>query len=158
MAATYAQYVNNHILLLGIAAACSPSLARLAEEARPAQVSWTRLLGLGLLAGLGYTIDLGVGPVLLACAFAVVAFRCRRFRCLAVFLLAALPWLVLHHAVNYAVGGTFKPANAVPDYFQWPGSSFNVSNLTGGWNHHSLRRFLFLRGGSAVRQARLCRP
>jgi hypothetical protein len=53
----------------------------------------------------------------------------------AAFGLAALPWLALHHAVNYATGGTFQPANAVPDYFLWPGCPFDPHNMTGVWNH-----------------------
>src|SRR5262249_33695007 len=48
----------------------------------------------------------------------------------------------LHHAVNYAVGGTFKPANAVADYFNWPGCTFNANNMTGGWQHPSVWHFL----------------
>jgi hypothetical protein len=56
--------------------------------------------------------------------------------------LAALPWLVLHHAVNYATGGTFKPANAVPEYFNWPGCPFSAQNMTGTWNHGSVVHFV----------------
>jgi hypothetical protein len=41
----------------------------------------------------------------------------------------------LHHAVNYAVGGTFGPANAVVEYNLWPGSPFSPRDCTGGWNH-----------------------
>jgi hypothetical protein len=44
----------------------------------------------------------------------------------------------LHHAANYAVGGTFIPANAVADYFHWPGCPFTPKNMTGGWKHDSL--------------------
>jgi hypothetical protein len=49
---------------------------------------------------------------------------------------------VLHHAVNYAVGGTIGPANAVPEYFQWPGCTFNTQNMTGGWKHPDVIHFL----------------
>jgi hypothetical protein len=55
-------------------------------------------------------------------------------------LLAALPWLALHHGVNYAVGGTLKPANAAPEYLDWPGSPFQ-GNLTGQWNHTDWGQF-----------------
>ncbi len=50
---------------------------------------------------------------------------------MSLFVLGALPWLVLHHALNYAIGGTFQPANANPEYFCWPGSPFSARNLTG---------------------------
>jgi hypothetical protein len=138
VALPYAQHVNNHIMLLGVASTLMLGLAWLAQDARDGRVSWPLLLGLGTLTGLGYTIDLGAGPVLVVCAASLVAYRCGPVWPVAVFALAALPWLVLHHAVNFAVGGTFKPANAVPEYFLWPGSPFNAQNLTGGWNHGSV--------------------
>src|SRR5207253_10952685 len=72
---------------------------------------------------------LGAGPPLLVCALALVAWRCRSWRALAVCGLAAVPWLALHHAVNYATGGTFKPANAVPEYFLWERSEEHTSEL-----------------------------
>ncbi len=136
VAATYTRQVNNHILLLGVATTLLLGLTWLARETQAAgKISSLRLLGLGSLGGLGYTIDLGAGPLLLACALAVVAYRCRRLRPVVVFALAALPWLALHHVVNYTVGGTFRPANSVPKYLQWPGSPFHPQNMTGAWNH-----------------------
>jgi hypothetical protein len=138
VAPPYARHVNNHILLLGVAAALLPGLAWLAEDARAGRLSWPRLLGLGTLAGLGYTVDLGAGPVLFVCMLGVVAFRCRRAGAVAAFLTAALPWLALHHAVNYAVGGTFAPANAIAAYLQWPGSPFTPQTMTGRWQHPSV--------------------
>jgi hypothetical protein len=141
VALPYVRHTNNHILLLGITAALLLGLVELSRE-RPPGKRWWRLLALGTLAGLGYTVDLGAGPVLLACTLALVGYRCRRTGPVLFFLLAALPWLVLHHAVNYAVGGTWKPANAVPDYFAWSGCTFNLQNMTGGWNHSSISHFL----------------
>jgi hypothetical protein len=142
VALPYAAEVNGHILLLGVVAPLMLGLVRLAEARAAGRMPWGRLAGLGALTGLGYTIDLGVGPVLVACAAALVAWRCRRPAALALFALAALPWLLLHHAVNYALGGTFVPAGAVPAYFAWPGSPWNAENMTGGWKHASLDRFL----------------
>lgn len=142
VALTYTRHVNNHILLLGVAAPLFLGLARLAEEARAGQVSQRRVIGLGMLAGLAYTIDLGSGPILLACTLVLVAYRCRAFKSVAVFVLAALPWLAMHHAVNYAIGGTFGPANAVPEYLQWRGSPFTPQIMTGLWNHQSPGHFV----------------
>jgi hypothetical protein len=48
---------------------------------------------------------------------------------------------VLHHSLNYSIGGTIGPANAVAAYLQWPGSPFTAQSMTGGWNHPSLTRF-----------------
>jgi hypothetical protein len=149
VALPYVEHVNNHILLLGVAAALMLGLVRLADAAG-GQTAWGWLLGLGTLAGLGYSIDLGTGPVLFVCTLAAVAWRVRRWRPLAVFVAAALPWLALHHAVNYAVGGTFKPANAVPEYFQWPGCPLPTEGLTGGWKHASLADLAVYLGGLLV--------
>jgi hypothetical protein len=142
VALTYTRHVNNHILLLGVAAPLFLGLARLAEEGHAGPVSQGRVIGLGMLAGLGYSIDLGAGPILLACTLALVMYRCRAFTPVTVFVLAALPWLATHHAVNYAIGGTLGPANAVPEYLLWRGSPFTRENMTGLWNHSSPGHFL----------------
>jgi hypothetical protein len=125
-----------------VVAALMLNLAGLAEEARAGRMRWPRLVAVGTLAGLGYTIEGGAGPVLFACTLGLVVWRCWRVGPLAVCLLAALPWLALHHALNYALGETFKPANAVPEYFDYPGAAFDASTLTGTWNHDSFEDFL----------------
>src|SRR5579885_290722 len=142
VALPYAAHVNNHALLLGVTAALMLGFVRLAREQQAGRMPWRRLLVLGELAGLGYGIDLGIGPVLVLCAGALIAVRCRRWTAVAAFALAALPWLLLHHAVNYATGGTLMPANAVAAYFDWPGCPFNEGNMTGGWKHESVGHFL----------------
>jgi hypothetical protein len=100
------------------------------------------MLALGSLAGLGYAVEVGAGLGLLLCTAALVVYRCRDIRAVALFALAALPWLGLHHAVNYAIGGTWRPVGAVPEYFRWPGSPFTDQNLTGVWDHHRPAEFL----------------
>jgi hypothetical protein len=142
VAGPYTSHVNNHILLLAVTAWLTAEVQALGEDCRRGVVGWRRAAFLGFLAGLGYTIDLGLGPVLLLATLLLVAALCRRLLPLAAFLLAALPWLVLHHALNHAVGGTWGPANAVPGYFRWPGSPFHAGNLTGGWVHEGPARFL----------------
>lgn len=142
VAPVYARQVNNHLLLLGVSAPLVLCLAHLAQAPPTGRVAWLPLLGAGSLAGLGYAIDLGAGPPLLACTLALVTYRCRSWKPVVAVGLAALPWLALNHAVNYATGGTFKPANAVPEYLAWPGSPFDASNMTGMMNHASVGRFL----------------
>ncbi|MEX0712120.1 MAG: hypothetical protein WD278_07205, partial [Pirellulales bacterium] len=136
--------VNNHILLLGVVAALVLSLERLAQaievDGGAGHRVWPRLIWCGTLAGAGYTIDLGVGPVLLLATVGLVAYRCRSLASMAAFVVAAVPWLALHHVLNYGIGGTWTPASAAPQHFVWPGSPFNASNMTGGWNHESLPR------------------
>jgi hypothetical protein len=149
VAVLYVQHVNNHMLLLGVAAALMLQAAQLREGA-----PWWRLLLLGGLAGLGYAIDLGAGPPLLACTALLVVWTCCRraeqrklpggLPALAAsgwFAAGALPWLALHHAFNYAIGGTFWPANAVSEYFNWEGCPFYGAALTGSWHHASLVDF-----------------
>ena len=140
IALPYARYVNNHILLLAVAVGLLVELTWLARGAG-AQTNG-RLLRLGALAGLAYGIDLGAGPVLFAGTLALVAWRCRAIGKVGLFVAATLPGLVLHHALNYAIGGTFKPANAVADYFLWPGCPFNEHTMTGVWNHDGIGAFL----------------
>jgi hypothetical protein len=132
----YARHVNNHILLLAVTATLA---AEIAAATRPTTGHPPAFHGgfIGCLAGLGYTIDLGAGPVLLLSTALFVATR-RRWVYLVSFAAAALPWLLLHHALNYAVGGCWRPANALAEYFRWPGSPFNAGNLTGGWPHSTL--------------------
>jgi len=142
VALPYVQHVNNHILLLAVAAVLFLRLAGLAQQTNHSTPRQSGALTLGCLAGLGYTMDLGAGPVLLVCTLAVLTYRCPRPGAVGAFALAALPWLVLHHVVNYLVGGTFKPANAVPEYFDWPGCAFNAQNMTGSWKHPNVFHFL----------------
>jgi hypothetical protein len=147
----YARHVNNHILLLGVTSLLMFALDCVtlpnAGDSEPLPLSPSPPspllpLAAGSLAGVGYTIDLGLGPVLLICTTALVAFRTRSVVGLAGFALAALPWLVAHHAANFYTGGTFGPANSVPEYLAWPGSPFNAQNMTGGWAHATLGHFL----------------
>jgi hypothetical protein len=140
VALTYTRHVNNHILLLAVAAALALRLTSLAKKDRAAALPPMKLIGLGTLAGLGYTIDLGAGPLLLVCTLGLVAYRWR-WRAFALCAVAALPWLMLHHALNYAIGGTLRPANAVPEYLSWPGSAFSRQSMTGTW-HHTPGHFL----------------
>jgi hypothetical protein len=139
IALPYVRQVNNHILLLGIVA---PLMVEMAWAARGAALTWGRLLRLGLLAGLSYTIDVGTGPVLLGGAAVWLAYRCRRPAALATFALAAAPWVLLHHGLNYAIGGTLGPANGVLAYLQWPGSPFDAHTMTGVWSHPGASSFV----------------
>jgi hypothetical protein len=139
IAATYAQHVNNHIFLLAVASALTVELLGLGNgDASP-----VRCFRIGLLMGLGYAIDLGVGPVLFLATATVVAVRLwRRPWALALAAVAAMPIPVVHHVLNAHVGGTLGPANAVPAYLAWPGSPFTAQSMTGGWHHPSVSRFV----------------
>ncbi len=137
LAPVYAQQVNNHVLLLGVSAGLVLVLVQFQQTRH---VRW--LLAAGLLAGLGYTIDLGVGPALVGSTGLLVTWRGRSWKALGGFVLALLPWLVLHHALNWSIGGTWKPANAVAEYLDYPGSPFSAENMTGNWKHNGVGSFL----------------
>jgi hypothetical protein len=129
VALPYTQHVNNHVLLLGVVAAICMFLAGPDRDMR-----WTPA-ALGGLAGLGYSIDLGAGPPLVVAVGVYLLCRDSRVLPLVVYALGTLPWLVLHHALNYVIGGTLGPANAVPEYLAWPGSPFTADTMTGGLKH-----------------------
>jgi hypothetical protein len=131
----YVQHVNNHMLLLAVA------MAQWMLLLQPATLTRTGIAG--CLAGLAYAIDLGAGPALLAITGLFVLYEARSARRpvffeTSVFFLSAFPWLLAHHFLNFQIGGTFGPANAVPEYFNWPGSPFRADNMTGSWNHASI--------------------
>ncbi len=135
VALTYSRHVNAHIILLAVAAALFLGLVRLANVEPSSTAFWLRVAWLGSLAGVGYTCDLGGGPLLVICARAFDRLRLRNLGLVALFALFSLPWLALHHGINYSIGGSFRPINSVPEYSVWPGSPFNAENLTGAWNH-----------------------
>jgi len=142
----YVRNVNDHILLLAVASGLALALAHLAHWARKRPVNAngpTKLVAaIGSLAGLAYTIDQATGPAMLLASAALVVYRLRqRWKMLAIFALAALPWLAVHHTINYWLGGTLTPIGSVPEFFDWPGSSFDRRNMTGFWNHKSLGDF-----------------
>ena len=134
LALPYAEHVNNHVLLLAVAAGVCEAATR------PGAVTVGRATWLGLLAGFGYTIDLGAGPPLAVATAGLLAWQARspgRWHKLVTFVAAAVPFVAAHHVLTYAVAGTIGPANANPAYLDWPGSPFNGPNMTGGWHHAS---------------------
>ncbi len=139
VALPYSRHVNNHEALLGLAALASLHLAILSGKAADGAPR-ARVLGIGTILGLAYTVDLGAGPLLLVCGVAAIVFVCQSASMGFLAAAGAMPWLVLHHAVNFAIAGTFGPANANPEFFQWPGCSFTPANMTGTF-HQSLGHF-----------------
>jgi hypothetical protein len=144
VALPYVRHVNTHIVLLAVAAAVLLGVERLREPSAAGRCSLL-LAGLGTLAGFGYTLDLGSGPILLAGLAVLVAYRCPRGGPLAVFALAVMPWLIAHHWISYVIGGTLlKPINAVPEYSTWPGCPFTRDSLTGTWKHRADHLVVYL--------------
>ncbi len=126
LALPYTRNVNNHILLLAVTTAMM--LLAMGFDTAP---KFSAAIWLGALAGLGYAIEQAGGPVLVACSAIFIAWCPRGAGYLAVYLIAAAPLIVLHHILNYHIGHVFAPANSVPQYLQWPGSSFDRTNMSG---------------------------
>lgn len=138
VALPYARSINNHIFLLGVAALIFLNLTYLTEEIRSNKLLSYRLWLIGTLTGLGFSIDLGAGPILFLCLLILIIYRCRNLHSVILFSLGALPWLICHYAINYYIGGTFKPLAAVSQYLIYPGSAFNLTNMTGVWHHQNI--------------------
>ncbi len=137
-ALTYTRHVNNHILQLGVMAVICLQFVRLARETERGRISWLRVALLGTLAGVGFNLDFGSGPLLLAAMLGLLVYRCRRPAAALVFLLAASPWVVAGLGINHAIGGVWKPMNMVPEYSTWPGCPFTPENMTGFSRHGPL--------------------
>lgn len=137
LALPYCQFVNSHILLLSVAVWGMCHLVQ--DRAHP---HWTRWLLLGALGGFGYTIDQGVGQLLWGWTGLIILCRHRQWKPVLLVGLASLPFLLCHHIVNYQITGSLKPAGSMFHYFDYPGSVFDESNLTGRWNHKSIGHFL----------------
>jgi len=145
VALPYTRHVNAHIIGLGLAAAVFWQLAELGRTGgggRPV----VRLLTVGALGGLAYAVEAPTGGLMLAGAALVAAWRRPTWgaaACAAVWVsLGAFPWIALHHAVTYAYAGTFGPPSSHPEFFNYPDSEFNASNMTGRWNHADADAFL----------------
>jgi hypothetical protein len=139
-APTYTQQVNNGAMQLGVVGA----ICMLMMRNRP----WTfpSLLGLGLLVGLGFNLDFGSGPPLVALILALVVRQTRSIRLTLGFALGVVPWIAAGIGINYAIGGVWKPINMYPEHFQFPGSPFTEDNLTGFFRHEPLDQFLYAAG------------
>jgi hypothetical protein len=137
VAGVYVRQVNNHILQLAVAVLLFWQLARLV---RAPAAAWTAgaLASVGTLAGLGYAVEQASGALLLAGTVALVAWYRRGWCAAAWTACAALPWVLLHHAVVWSFAHTLRPIGAVPAFFDYPGSEFHAGNLTGLWNHGGL--------------------
>jgi hypothetical protein len=142
VAVTYTRHVNCHIVCLAVSAGILLLLAppRLHSKIESPRL---KLTALGTLAGFGYCLDLGVGPILLGCLLPLLAYRFRSARALALVIGAAAPWVAAHHLCNYAIGGVWRPMNAVAEYVAWPGSPFHKDNLTGFWHHGPLKLVVY---------------
>lgn len=142
-APTYTRHANAHAAQLGVVAAMCLLMLRTATAGR---TPWGSLVALGTLAGVGFNLDSGTGPPLVAFAFLAVAWRHRRVGPVAAFTLAVLPWVAAGIGVNYAVSGKVLPMAMYGEFFDWPGSPFSATNLTGYRRHDAVSQALYAGG------------
>ena len=145
-ALTYTRYVNTHTLQLGVTAAACVCLLRLADRAALGRTAWGSVAALGTLAGFGFNLDFGSGPLFLAAVFVAVAWRTRRVGAVVLFAAAAAPWVAAGVGLNYAIGGVWKPINMYPEHYLFPGTPFTPQNLTGFMRHRPLNQVLYAGG------------
>lgn len=136
IALPYAREVNNHLLVLAV---CTSVVLIISGKQT---FSTGELIGVGCLAGAGYTIDFAIGSVFVLGIVGLITAKTRTWRPVLIILAAAFPWFALHHALNYLIAGTFLPADLNPALFAWPGSPFPPELLTGTWHHRSAFRFV----------------
>lgn len=144
-ALAYARQVNSHEQLLAVACVLLVGLHSLPRKLLESPSPRGLMVGMGLLTGLGYSMEFAAGPLLLIAILPLIAYRCRvmgrrGLGMVALFLLSALPFIVLHHALNYRIGGTLRPVSTVAEYLFWSGSPFGFNNATGPWLHRGIWR------------------
>jgi hypothetical protein len=128
VAPIYSRQVNNSIIELAFFAVIF--VLATAQQQRPGLF--------GFLVGVAYTLDLGVGPVLVLSALIYGCIKWRNLNSLALCVLGMVPFMALHHWFNYQIGGMIGPMNANVAYSDFPGSAFSANNMTGHWAHDSV--------------------
>ena len=139
VAPVYTRHVNSSLPLLAAALAVLLNLTMLTPSSSRVV---GRLLLMGVLAGFAYALEQPTGGLLLAASAVAAAARLRRPSAVVWVVLAALPWVAVHHAVVYSYAGTFGPPNANPAVFDYPDSQFDAHTMTGRWNHTGLGDFI----------------
>ena len=90
-ACIYTEYVNAHIMQLAV-------VALLPHAGSGNKTRSTKMILMGSLLGFGYTLDLGVGPVLLVAYIGLIAWH---IRSLPMVLLLIVSAATLHRASSY---------------------------------------------------------
>ena len=134
-APAYTRHVNTHLPQLAVVAGMILLLLGLHDARTAGRTAWGQLAALGTLAGLGFNLDFGSGPLLVVSVFLLVAWRERRVGPVAVYTLAALPWVAAGVGLNYAISGFVLPMNMYPQHHLWAGSPFSAANMTGFLHH-----------------------
>ena len=140
LALPYTRHVNAHIVQLGLLAPLflgAHVVAMRGCDGRRLGI----VAAMGGLAGISYATEVGSGAVFVLASLGWVAWRVPGALGPAVFVLAAVPGIAFHHALNGYVGGTIWPANTIPEYLGWEESPFDVDRITGRWGHESVWRF-----------------
>lgn len=134
-APAYTRHVTPHTLQLAAVAGTILLFLGIRDAAQAGRTAWGKVVGVGTLAGFAFNLDFGSGPLLVLAGYLLVAWRTRRVGPVAVYTLAALPWVAAGVGINFAISGRVLPMNMYPEYFLWPGSPFTPENMTGFLRH-----------------------
>lgn len=139
VALVYSRSVNGHLQQLAAVAGLFWSLHAFAARLRDGERPWMLATSVGALLGLAYVFDQGVGPAVLVSVAPLVAWRTLRSARTAplalIVALAAAPWIVAQHWLNFELGHTIAAINSRPEHFIWPGSPWNSATMSGGYSH-----------------------
>ncbi len=138
VAIAYMQAVNDHIVVLAVVSALILNMLGLVSAQRAGKSAAAAIVLIGALSGLGYALEQGGGTILLVSAAAWAAYRTRSWRLVSLFVLAAAPFLAVHHLITFAIGHTLWPANSVPAYVAFPGAAFTPASMSGLWVQRSM--------------------
>jgi len=90
------------------------------------------LIGLaGLMSGMAVVIDPPPGAAFTGVFFLYLVISRKSISRIAVFTLMCLPPLIIHGLGNVQITGSIIPSNIKPEYFQYYGSIFDETNLSG---------------------------
>jgi len=84
----------------------------------------------GVLAGLAASIDLVAGNIFLILFIIFFLIRTRLFEAFLFFIGAVIP-IIIQSSITWHISGSIIPFNIQPEFFNYPGSAFNPSELSG---------------------------
>jgi hypothetical protein len=130
----FSRGLNNHIVAVPVVLAMLVCI----EKARGGSATPAMMALLGLLGGALYALDPVVGALLLVSGAVLSLHRGSAMDVTWIAAGALLP-ILLHHWMNYRIGGTLKPFGSIPEYFAYPGSYFSRDSITGIWQYRDFR-------------------
>ena len=96
----------------------------------------------GLSVSTAFVTDPPAGMAFAAALFIYYLFVHKNLRCALLYIIGAIPPLLIHSLANMKISGSVFPVNVNPEYFQYPGTIFNETNLSGVVSNDSLKEII----------------